>query len=234
MKIHSRIRPGIRTLWLQWIKPMALVSAVMFPFKSAVADLNWVPTGSMKPTILEGDFVFVNKLAYDMKIPLTLERLATWQHPKKGDIVVFFSPADGLRLVKRMVAGPGDAVELRENRLFINDRAMDYEPCDAHPFMDEIYEDTLPQVALERGATGRHWVMALPSRPARRSFPRQVVPEGKYFMMGDSRDNSMDSRFFGCVDRRLIVGRVEGIVASLDKNHLYTPRFHRTFSGFGD
>jgi len=73
-------------LWREWIKPFAVVAAVVFPLKSAIADWNWVPTGSMKPTILEGDLVLVNKLAYDLKVPFTLQRLAEWSNPERGDI----------------------------------------------------------------------------------------------------------------------------------------------------
>ncbi len=232
MPIRHRILPALHKFWRDWIKPIAVAAAIVVPFKSAIAEWNWVPTGSMKPTILEGDLVFVNKLAYDLKIPLTLTRLAAWDDPKMGDVVVFFSPADGMRLVKRVVAGPGDSVELRGNVLFINDRPMDYEIAENHPFSPEVYEDAKPVLAHETGATGQHWVMALPSRSALRSFPRLVVPEGKYFMMGDSRDNSMDSRFFGAVDRKQIVGRAEGVLASFDKNHAYVPRVRRTFSAF--
>ncbi len=234
MQISSRVPSVVRNLWRNWVQPMAVVAAIVCPFKSAIAEWNWVPTGSMKPTILEGDLVFVNKLAYDLKVPLTLKRLATWDDPKPGDIVVFFSPVDGMRLVKRVVAGPGDAVELRSNRLFINDRPMDYETVDSHPFTGELHEDATPLLSHESGSAGRHWVLELPTRSALRSFPRQVVPDGSYFMMGDSRDNSMDSRFFGCVDRRQIVGRAEGVLLSLDKNHSYAPRFGRTLSGFTD
>src|ERR1044072_3923508 len=86
-------------LWREWLRPAGLIAIIVFPLKSAIADWNWVPSGSMKPTILEGDLVFVNKLVYDFKVPFTLQRLAEWDHPTRGDIVVFFSPHDGMRLV---------------------------------------------------------------------------------------------------------------------------------------
>src|SRR5262249_34269477 len=110
MRISNRWRRVGRYAWREWIRPCAVIAAVVFPFKSAIADWNWVPTGSMKPTILEGDLVFVNKLAYDLKVPFTLQRLAHWDDPVRGDIVVFFSPHDGTRLVKRVIALPGDTL----------------------------------------------------------------------------------------------------------------------------
>ena len=81
---HARtktVAAGRQLLWREWIKPLGLVAIIVFPLKSAVADWNWVPSGSMKPTILEGDLVFVNKLAYDLKVPFTLQRLAEWDNP---------------------------------------------------------------------------------------------------------------------------------------------------------
>src|SRR5205823_7902682 len=104
-------------LWREWIRPAGMIAAIVFPLKSAIADWNWVPTGSMKPTILEGDLVFVNKLAYDLKVPFTLWRIGQWGDPARDDIVVFFSPKDGTRLVKRLIAGPGDTIEMRNNIL---------------------------------------------------------------------------------------------------------------------
>ena len=90
------------------IKVFALMLLVISSLRSALADWNDVPTGSMKPTIQEGDRVVVNKLAYDLKVPFTTTEIAKWGDPKRGDIVVLFSPLDGIRLVKRVVAVPGD------------------------------------------------------------------------------------------------------------------------------
>src|ERR1700761_6186787 len=107
-------------------KPMLIIACVLFAMRSAVADWNDVPTGSMKPTIMEGDRIFVNKLAYDLKVPFTTWHLAQWDNPKRGDIVVFFSPADGERLVKRVIGLPGDRIELRNDQLFVNDQPLKY------------------------------------------------------------------------------------------------------------
>src|SRR5437868_11123609 len=114
--------------FLKQARSLVFVVLVVLSFRSSIADWNDVPSGSMKPTILEGDRVFVNKLAYDLKVPFTTWHLAEWSSPQRGEIVVFFSPKDGTRLVKRVVGLPGDVVELRENRLIINGTAMDYQP----------------------------------------------------------------------------------------------------------
>src|SRR5258705_10831708 len=111
MRISDFTRKGVLYLWREWIRPAVVIAAVVFPLKSAVADWNWVPTGSMKPTILEGDLVFVNKLAFDLKVPFTRFHVAEWSDPSHGELVVFFSAKDETRLGKRGIACPGDTIE---------------------------------------------------------------------------------------------------------------------------
>src|SRR4029079_5651645 len=101
-------------IWREWFRPFVLVALIAAPFKSAIADWNWVPTGSMKPSILEGEVVLVNNLAYDLKVPFTRVTLYIWANPGRGDGVVFYSPVDGTRLVKRVVGLPGDTIQLKD------------------------------------------------------------------------------------------------------------------------
>lgn len=117
-----------KAFWREWARPLLTVLLITCSIRSAIADWNDVPTGSMKPTILEGDRVFVNKLAYDLKIPFTTRHLAEWSDPRRGDIVVFFSPADGTRMVKRVIGLPGDRIELARNQLFVNGSPAVQEP----------------------------------------------------------------------------------------------------------
>src|SRR5688500_19787315 len=102
---------------LNEIRIFVLMILIVSSLRSALADWNDVPTGSMKPTIQEGDRVVVNKLAYDLKVPFTTINVVKWGNPERGDIVVLFSPVDGTRLVKRVVAVSGDQVEMRENQI---------------------------------------------------------------------------------------------------------------------
>src|SRR4051812_47114426 len=141
---NNRVQKAGSYLWREWVRPAALIAVIVFPLKSAVADWNWVPSGSMKPTILEGDLIFVNKLAYDLKVPFTLSRLAKWDNPKRSDIIVFFSPRDETRLVKRVIAGPGDTIEMKNNVLLLNGQKMQYDLAKTNRFAPEIYEDTQP------------------------------------------------------------------------------------------
>src|SRR4051812_9497668 len=177
---------------------------VVSSLRSALADWNDVPTGSMKPTIEIGDRVVVNKLAYDLKVPFTTIELWKWSDPKRGDIVVLFSPVDGTRLVKRVVAVPGDNLSMTNNQLFVNGNAVPMTKPSG-PLDDE--EQGMTFVADEILPARRQKVIFPPQTPAVRSFGPIVVPGGKYFVMGDNRDNSNDSRFIGFIDRRRIVGR---------------------------
>ncbi len=158
-------------LWKEWIRPLALPLLFIAAAKSAFADINFVPSGSMEPTIVPGDVVWVNKLAYDLRVPFTFQRLARWSDPARGDIVVCFKPVEGTRLVKRVVAVPGDTLDT-------------------------------PRGPLE-------------------------VPEGQYFVMGDNRNNSLDSRVFGFMPRDQIIGRVPRVVVSADPERWLRPRFER-------
>ncbi|HEX8171155.1 MAG TPA: signal peptidase I [Thermoanaerobaculia bacterium] len=208
------------------IRIFLLMILVVSSLRSALADWNDVPTGSMKPTIQEGDRVVVNKLAYDLKVPFTTIDIVKWGDPKRGDIVVLFSPADGVRLVKRVVATPGDRVELRNNQLFVNGKlARQSESATIVP--SEEYGNTY---VVDEDLYGHmHKVMLTPEIPALRSWGPEVVPPGKYFVLGDNRDNSNDSRFIGFIERRRIVGKAVAVAFSLDRAHYFVPRFGRFF-----
>jgi len=221
------MKKRLREFYQSWLKPLALFLVIMAPLRSAVVDWNWVPSGSMKPTILEGDLVLVNKLSYDLKVPFTARHLVQWGDPARGDIVVFYSPRDGIRLVKRVVGLPGDTVELRDDVLLINGAALSYSPVDPAGFKRDIFEDRSPVVAVEHLGSCDHYVMALPGRVALRSFGPYAVPPGRYFMMGDSRDNSTDSRFIGTVARDQIVGEADAVIVSFDTSRFLLPRFGR-------
>jgi signal peptidase I len=212
-------------IWKSWIFSILAALLVAGSFKSAIADWNVVPSGSMNPTILEGDRIFVNKLAYDLKVPFTTRHLAQWSDPRRGDIVVFFSPQDGKRLVKRVVGLPGDAIALENNHLQINGEAVAYERVDQSKSGMPIDADQF--CVLEDLTDRKHPVLITPRQPAPRTFGPVTVPEGHYLMMGDNRDNSADSRYFGFVARDRIVGRATAVVISLNIQDRYQPRWER-------
>jgi signal peptidase I len=225
-----RFRACARRWWKKEIRPLLIFAVVLFAVRSSLADWNDVPSGSMKPTILEGDRIFVNKLAYDLKVPFTTWHLAQWANPQRGDIVVFYSPHDETRLVKRVVGLPGDSIELQNEHLLLNGSPVSYAPLNTE-ISDQLSGSERQQslFATEQLTAHSHAVMAIPGVQAKRNFGPVRVPEGHYFMMGDNRDNSFDSRFYGAVARKRIVGRATDVVMSLNKNNYWLPRSKRFF-----
>ena len=216
--------------FLRGIRPFVFVILIVLSFRSTIADWNDVPTGSMKPSILEGDRIFVNKLAYDLKVPFTTWHLARWDDPQRGDVIVFFSPQDGIRLVKRVIGVPGDVIDLRENRLFVNGQPADYQPLDPE-IIKQMGSQASSYLFRAESINGQqHPVMQIPFvHPSTlRDGPITIKP-GQYFVMGDNRDNSNDSRAYGTVSRDQIVGRASRIVLSVDPEHHYKPRWDRFF-----
>lgn len=228
--MKQKVKKYIRRTWKEWRVTIFFVVFVVIPVKSSLADWNWVPTGSMNPTILEGDLIYVDKTAYDLRFPLTLYRLAKWSDPKRGDIVVCFSPDDGTRLVKRVIGEPGDTIEMRENTLYLNGRAVRYTEIEPE-YMESLSTRGKGNfiLAMEDLEGVSHAVMSVPWISAVRSFGPVTVPEDNYFVMGDNRDNSRDSRYFGFVERKVIVGKAKGIIASFDITDKYQPRVRRFF-----
>lgn len=190
-----------------------------------------VDTGSMKPTIVEGDRFVVNKLAYDLKVPYTTLHITEWSHPQRGDIVIFNSPIEDKRLVKRVIGIPGDSIEMHNNQLIINGEKVTYEPVD--PIRDSLQllnKDFAQYGLIENLSDKRHPVQFIPRPGVITSFSLKSIPDGKYFMMGDNRNNSLDSRVFEFVDRNQIIGKATSVFYSVDINNYYKPRWERFFT----
>ncbi|MCZ6502628.1 MAG: signal peptidase I [Gammaproteobacteria bacterium] len=216
------------TIWIEW-RSLIIFLLVMVVFRSAIADWNQVPTGSMKPTILEGDRVVVNKLAYDLKVPFTTWHLTEWADPSRGEVVTFYSPLDEKLLIKRVIGVPEDVISMRNNQLFINKEPATYSRLDddivnqldayqrhRHAFFYEHFEDVMYPVMLR------------PSLPNNyNSFGPIKIPPGFYLMLGDNRDNSRDSRRIGLISRNRIIGRAHTVAFSVDYEDYYLPRADR-------
>lgn len=213
--------------WLREQRGFLIFLLGLGVMRGALADWNPVPTGSMRPTVLEGDVVLVDKRAYDWRLPFTAIDLHRHGEPQRGDVVVSFSPADGTRLLKRLVAVPGDTVAVVDGALWLNGapvplsagQAVDGEPTPLGPLPAWRADEALPE-----GKT--HAVQRLPvAGPLQQMAPLTLAAD-TYFLMGDNRDNSADSRAFGPVPRRLLVGRVSRLLVSLDAQAL-APRWER-------
>ncbi len=226
------LREGLSRIWREW-RAFILFIVVMLVFRSAIADWNQVPTGSMKPSILVGDRIVVDKVAYDLRVPFTLMRIVRWAEPQRGDIVTFPSPLDETLYIKRVIGLPGDIVELRNNHLHVNGEAARYRELSALD-IDALDIDNKSRYVFyyeEFGAMS-HIVMLRRDRTTSKyqSFPPTEVPQHSYLMLGDNRDNSGDFRVIGWVERERIIGRAHAIAFSLDYEHHFAPRFARFFA----
>ncbi|RYV03712.1 signal peptidase I [Shewanella sp. OPT22] len=207
-------------------KSLLLFLVLMSVFRSAVADWYTVPTGSMKPTILEGDRIYTNKMAYDVRVPFTHISLYKVSNPTRGDIIVFDSKAAKNRLIKRVIGIPGDRVVLSHNQLTINGEQLDYQKISSNAVSSDEIENLLGL---------KHQVRLSETPSSLASFREVTVPEGHYLALGDNRDHSADSRVIGFVPRSEIIGSAESVVMSLNYDNYYLPRkerfFHSLFNG---
>ena len=216
----------VKTIWRE-NKGFMLFLALMFVFRSAVADWNYVPSSSMNPTLVAGDRVVVNKLAYSLRVPFTLVEVTRWGSPKSGDVVTFDSPKDEVNLIKRVVGVGGDVVMMRGNQLSINGKPVERSlvqedrpvPTETGPVREEIWREQLGGLAIE--------VARLPAINYIQDFGPVVVPAGKLLVMGDNRDNSNDSRFIGFIDVQRVTGQAVRVAMSHDSDNFYLPRSSR-------
>jgi len=218
-----RVFAALKSGFKEWSGTVLFI-IFFFAFRSAFADWYVIPTGSMKPTIIEGDRVFVNKVAYDIKLPFTLLSLASWDTPARGDVVVFDSPVEDKRLIKRIIGLPGDSIAVRRNQLYINGKAAHYAVADQSMVADywnlesssPLSDPLLVKESFDNEEP--HTITILPARlSSGRDFGPTTVPEHHYFMMGDNRNNSADSRYIGSVHEKYILGKANKIVLSFKR-----------------
>lgn len=230
MSHSAEPRTKTQRFWREY-RGTAFFLFAMLMFRSAWADWMTVPTGSMNPTLIEGDRILVDKHVFGLRLPWTLVRLTDGRDPQRGEIVVFDSPADGISLVKRVVGLPGDVIAIDERGLMINGEYADYAPGDA-ALVASLRASTQaerPTVYRESRVLPAHDMLRMPIASPRQYFGPVRVPDGMYLMLGDNRDNSADSRYIGFVPRRNIVGLTSRVAVSFDPDDYYLPRGDRWF-----
>jgi len=222
-RLPEKIGAGFSMFWRENRQFFLLLGCIVF-FKSAIADLSSISGASMQPTLLDGDKVWVNKLAYDVKIPFTEISLGSISDPKQGDIVIIDSREAGKRLVKRIVGLPGDTIFMQNNTLVINGEPADYKV---------VSEEENATIILEQLTEHSHQAKLSTSYFSRtmRNYGPVEVPHDNYFVLGDNRDNSADSRAYSFVPREEIIGRSNSVVFSLDSQNRYLPRGDRFMAG---
>ena len=206
-------------------KQLLIFILLMSVFRSAVADWYSVPTGSMQPTIKEGDRIVVNKMAYDLRLPFTDVTLISLDTPKRGEIIVFESKAADLRLIKRVIGLPGDVITMNNEVIKINGQALLYSAASNGNQQDNINKITTKVETL--GAI-QHKIN-IDNRASDRlsSFNPVTVPMGHYLVLGDNRRHSADSRVYGFVPHQELRGKATTIAFSVDYENYYLPRSER-------
>ena len=230
--------------WRGWIKQILIVVIIVTAARSMIADWNDVPSGSMLPSIQIGDRIVVNKLAYDVRVPFTTWRIARWSQPSRGDVITFWDPTSGIRMVKRAIGVPGDTIQIADGKLSITD-------AQGQPVSVTYQQQTaaLPRFVTLKDRQGRahrsaifdvqenidgraHDIQFTEQRPIKRNYGPVTLGPDEFWAMGDNRDNSRDSRFFrdddhAIVNAKDITGHAFAVAWSLDES--WIPRWNRFF-----
>jgi signal peptidase I len=201
----------------EWTKSIAAALVIWFFLRALLVEAFRIPSGSMENTLLIGDFLFVNKALYGAEVPLVHARLPAFREPQRGDVVIFDSVEEpGVNVVKRIIGVPGDTIAMEDNVIYINGRPLE------EPYVIRTDPATDREDPQMRSWQVRYLVGRDPRnyRPTLKNWGPLLVPPDSFFVMGDNRDNSYDSRYWGFLGRDRIRGRPLFIYYSYDKNGL--------------
>ena len=217
LSVQSSIEPPREPVMVEYARSLFPVLLIVLVFRSFLFEPFKIPSGSMIPTLLVGDFIVVNKFSYGIRLPVLNKKIIDIGEPERGDVVVFRYPKDtSVNFIKRAIGLPGDTIAYRDKQLFINGEKV--EETAAGRFGSSDVKCTTPAVDAslfwEQLGNANHNIL-LHDRSGSRNG-QWVVPEGHYFMMGDNRDRSNDSREWGFVPEENILGRAVGIWLNFD------------------
>jgi signal peptidase I len=208
----ARVAASVGRWTWEWVKSLTIALILFLVVRTFVIEAFRIPTGSMEGTLLVGDFLLVNKAVYGAQVPGTAVRLPAFGEPERGHVLVFSPPHEPAKnYVKRLVGLPGDTIHMRDKVLFVNGvpvaepYARHADPMDVHDPGMRWQLDHLVDPSFRN-----HY------RPSRDNWGPVVVPAGRYFVLGDNRDDSEDSRYWGFVDHTAIKGRPLLVYYSFD------------------
>jgi signal peptidase I len=202
------LAPDQRPVVVEYARSLFPVILVVFLIRSFVVEPFKIPSGSMRPTLQVGDFILVNKFEYGLRIPLAGWKLTDGDSPQRGDVIVFqFPENESVDYIKRIVALPGDRVAFRDHTLYVNGQAVPKSFQGPYSYRSKRGRTVEARRYLEQTANHSYDVLYTLDKRGRSLTEPVRVPEGEYFVMGDNRDNSNDSRYWGYVPSENILGR---------------------------
>ena len=210
---------------VQWSIELFPVLLLVLVFRGFIFEPFRVPSNSMMPTLLTGDFILVNKFDYGLRLPIVNSKIINFSKPDRGDVIVFRYPNyehsasySGVDFIKRVVALPGDTISYEKDQLTVNGETVDYRKIGAYQGVDSGKAMSGYRQVRELINQANHDILLHPLGHSR-ELSKTTVPEGHYFVMGDNRSHSSDSRFWGYVPEDYILGRAIGIWMHWDWNH---------------
>ncbi|PYP97793.1 MAG: signal peptidase I [Gemmatimonadetes bacterium] len=210
-------RRSVLARWFDsWMRSLGMALVLFLIIRTFLLEAFQIPSGSMERTLLAGDFLFVNKAVYGAQIPGTSARLPAFESPHRGDVIVFAYPKDPtITYVKRVIGVGNDVVEMRDGQTLVNGRAIE-EPYVQR--IDPLHDGYDPDFTWQRQfLVQRNEEQRRRYHPTRDTWGPLRVPASKYFVLGDNRDNSADSRYWGFVDASAIKGRPLVVYFSYDR-----------------
>ena len=212
-------------LIIEYAKSFFPVLLIVLVLRSFLIEPFQIPTGSMIPTLEVGDFILVNKYAYGLRLPIIGTKLMDVTDPKRGEVMVFIPPHENKYYIKRVIGLPGDTVRYEESNLYINGELVERKFLESRlietergGISAELYNETIGEI--------EHITQLIPAFNRERNRTSWVIPNGFYFMMGDNRDNSSDSRVWGTVSEKDIVGKAIAVWMHKEPG-LHLPTFSR-------
>jgi signal peptidase I len=194
----ARAKKGPRATLVEYSRSFFPVLVFVLVIRSFVFEPFRIPSGSMKPTLVIGDFIFVKKFSYGLRLPVTETKIIETGEPERGDVVVFRLPSDPtVNYIKRVIGLPGDRVVYERQRLTINGATMNIEPT------GQVYDNA--PIFIEELDGRKHRILIHDPGHSKQDGV-YIVPDGEYLMMGDNRDRSKDSRYIGTIPEKYLVG----------------------------
>jgi signal peptidase I len=212
----KRAEGAVDPVLVEYCKSFFPVILVVFTIRSFIVEPFKIPSGSMMSTLLVGDFILVNKFTYGLRVPILNNTFVEMNHPQRGEVMVFRYPKDeSLDYIKRVVGLPGDKIGYHDKHLTVNGLPVDVTYTQDYVYQDAGLNQVLTKQYQEVLGEHKHIILIDESRPTLDGDFE--VPQGQYFMMGDNRDNSNDSRYWGFVPEKNIVGRAFFIWFNFDE-----------------